>query len=644
MTEYPSITPSCDRHPDDTAHVLCRRHRELLCYTCGLERASERECSIIEIRKISTERDRLLIENLAVKQLAKDKKHLVERHDTYIESLKSNLEQEVLDVHFKLVQRLDKLKDDCLKSIETQTRTITKSNKQIDQKLALIENTADQNIDKLSCNSTEDITTVKLNTEEVKSDLKDSILNRNARPQGTFKPNTILFNTVLQEDISLGHLTIIEDEACENNERFSKCNTVGNTSDVFKRKQIHGSEISKREVVTRNPKPYERQPCSVQLSSDEVSPDTDDDYLEPISYINTTICYSRSDVKDKDDTTPKQKSDHVTPKERKAKSFSGAPRRYIPISKTVDMPQEKVIIGERKDDPYCLKSFSGYKENIYNDIEFNSLNSITTDKTVTISGMRSHFRSACKFSKLVYLGSSRIGMLSKVHNSIVVVNLNGSVLNTKTKIRGLVNIASVGKEKLALLIENGRQVCILDVSRVGGSTTDCFSVQERFECITGFDFDMHSSLFAISSPSKLVVLDKAGHVVTSHTHSSTPTTSGEIISVYDFRKMRLYVLNIQNRTLKCLDVTKGDAVWKCKYEDGDFIPRNICLYNDTICIACKDVIFQLLSDDGTLLTSHDARSILEDCLGVCVIDDIITFTSNSNDFDISTKLAYRKLV
>ncbi|XP_060583812.1 uncharacterized protein LOC132739975 [Ruditapes philippinarum] len=655
MTEQNIITPKCDKHPEEVAQVLCRRHRKLLCVSCALERATASECSIIEIRKLSTERDILLQESLAVKQLAENKKELVDRHESHIESMKSSLEQQVLDVHFRLTKRIDRLKDNCLKSIETTTGAISKRNKQFKQKLTAIENTAIQNIDKLSGNSTKEIDNIISSLEEVKEVLINQIPNEDSRPEGNFKPNNFLCSSVLNEDTSLGQVIIKDGDGYETVEEFPKVYSEDKAQETFNGKHIDSSE-------TTSKSPYERPPYCVQFSSDEAgqSHDTEEDYLHPFGLSNEEkVCCVRSDGKNKTDLIPRHKSEKATdvkqicknlPEERKTKSLFGR------IFSNTEKPnsQKELETGGIKDkthhvDNYCSLS-TRKTENIYNRIELDSSCSITAEffmnTTVSIPAIRPHFKSACKFCKLVYLGGSLIGMLSKVHNSLVIIGLDGLAHNRRTMLGGLINIAAVGKDHVALLIENGHRVCIVDVTSVGCSTVNCFSVHKHFQNITGFDFDTSSSSFALSSLNKLAILDKTGKVLISHSYSSSATGSNEITSVYDFNKRCLYILNIENRTLKCLQFNERDinVLWKCKYEDISFIPRSMCLYNDTICIACRDVIIQLFAEDGSLFMKHDAKDLLEDCLGVCVIDDVIVFTSNSNDFEKSTKLAYRKLL
>ncbi|XP_045214273.2 uncharacterized protein LOC123564624 [Mercenaria mercenaria] len=633
MSEYSYIEPMCDCHQDEVALVLCRHHKELLCLSCVLGREKSPECSIIEIRKVSEENDILMLECLVARQMTVKKKRLIDYHERKTETVKTNLEEQVIEMHSKLTKRLDEMKDTCLKSIETQAKAVIKTNKNNKQRIVIVETKVNEYLDKLSVSSPDDIICIQPNLIKMKTELVQNIPDKESMPEGHFKPNSFFGDFILQEDTSLGRVYLTDTEHYDMIDDLPENKVEMRSQETLPIQHLNKSEVSSKEedkesVVTR-----QKLLAAVYTSSDEIV----------YGIKNETRIPAQSG----ENTGESTQADKKSLEEKKSGRIFGGLRRWfssdIKRSDKSDGKEPERGINNLKTGSLC-ESKSRSTEHVYDVKTFAPSSYVhpkyLINKTVVLSKLEQQFSSACKFSKLVYLGDGFIGLLSKAHNSFVMADLLGNVYKTKTMIGGLEGAVATGKTEVALLVENGHQICKFDVSFVGFSTTEYFMVHEEIPNITGFDFDEASSQFAISSPNKLVILDKSGRKMKSVQYSSVQSPLTQMTTTYDFKRDCLYIMNMQNKTLKCFSFKTSDALWRCKYEDRSFIPRNMCLYKDTICIACRDEIALLLADDGSLAAKHDTKRLLCDCLGVYVIDDVIVFTSNSDDFKESTKLAY----
>jgi hypothetical protein len=163
---------------------------------------------------------------------------------------------------------------------------------------------------------------------------------------------------------------------------------------------------------------------------------------------------------------------------------------------------------------------------------------------------------------------------------------------------------------------------------------------EQFCNITGFDFDDCLSNFAISTPEKVIMLDKSGKTVKAKTYNAANgQNKNELVTIFNFKKDCLYVLNTCDNTLKMFSFRKKRVKWKRKLENAA-AAKKMCLYNDKLCITCGSDIAIISATSGDQIGKHETNCLLEDCLGLCVIDNVLVFSSGSDNFETSTKLAY----
>ncbi|XP_045165591.2 uncharacterized protein LOC123529345 isoform X2 [Mercenaria mercenaria] len=633
MSKDSAIIPMCDIHHDDVAQALCHNHKKLLCLSCVLEKAKSAKCSFTEIRKVSGEKDSLLLECLSVRQIAKKKERLIEEHENKTEILKDKLKQEVTEMYGNLTKRLDKMKENCLTSIDKQAKTVTAANEHNKQRLATFQRTVNEHIEKLSAESVADKTDIQLKFEEVKTEVMNNIPDKDTTPEGLFTPNDRLSEVIMRSGASLGSVYLIAPE------RYDKIDESNSTHD--------GSS-----------KP-------VYTSSDEVVHDTNKTKPDFVESDESNEAANSINVpeKKKSESNEGKGSTDISGKSGTTSADGKSKKKNVGIfnwfstdkKKTYELDgQEKKTGSDKNDDQGksanvkkrpSSESGTTVTENIYQESTFytstNEQPKYLINKTVKASSLKQLFTSACKFSKLVDLGDGYIGMFSEVHNSLVLVGTSGQVFGRKTFKEGNHAVAAVGNQELAVIAEPGLQVSKFKVNDKGFTAAASFVVNEEISNITGFDYDVASSKFAVSSPNKVIVLDKRGQTLNVVPFGTANTSArNELATTYEFINNCLYMLNTRDKTLKMFSLEKSDALWKRKFESSSVMPRSMCLYKDTLCIACGDAIALFAASSGKPIVKHDTEDLLDDCLGICVIDDVLVFSSNSDNIEKSTSLAY----
>ncbi|XP_045165891.2 uncharacterized protein LOC123529577 [Mercenaria mercenaria] len=637
MSVDSAIIPMCDIHHEDVAQALCHYHKKLLCLSCVLEKAKSPECSFTELRKISGDKDTLMVECLSVKQMTAKKKRLLDDHEQKTSTLKDKLEKNVIELHDELTTRLVGMKDKCLMTIDKSAKTVTAGNEQIKQQLVTLETAINDTIDKLSAESIEDVVDIQTKLKEVKTEVMENIPDKDTVPEGDFKPNDHLREIIMKSGASLGHAYLIDQE------RYAK---VGEVTDGARDRTSKPWYASSDEIV------YGTEKGKLDSAKADVNTKQTGSLIEASEKQSSERSKREqsTEIDDKSQTSPggksgktrggifkwfsfdKRKSDLS---EGKAKGIGTDTKEHQRIS---TLPKKRTSSGPDNTD----------SENIYQDSTFYRPSYMSPkyliNKTVMASDMRQQFPSACKFSKLVDLGDGYIGMLSEIHNSLVLLGTDGHVFGKKTFKEGKHNIAAVGNQEIAVIAEPGLQVSKFKVSGKGFTIVASFIVNEEISNITGFDFDITSSKFAVSSVDKVIVLDKSGKKLKAVPYGTTKTPeTNEIATTYDFKNDCLYILNIKDKTLKMFSLEKSDAVWKRRFESHSVMPRSMCHYKDKLCIACGDAVAIFSAISGKPIVKHDTNDLLDDCLGICVIDEVLVLSSNSDNLEKSTTLAYVSL-
>ena len=617
MAKLPTTTPMCDTHDSDVAQALCLNHRRLMCFSCALKEATSKECVVKEIRELD-ENNSLLLRCLLMRQCSSRKERLIAEHEKKTAEVKKDLEQKVMDVYDKLNNRLKQMKDDCMKSLDKGAQTITESNAESKQRLLTFQKAINETIDKLSVESMSD-TGIERQLNEMETDILQNIEDKQCIVEGIFKENSKLVETIMQPKAILSVVSLIE--------------------------QGHYAVINDKPESQEDPS----QKLQVYASSDEIL-DESEKATEPSNDTKDENLYSQhknGKEKARDSNTSDQSTD-IPIDGQKGHGGKGFFARLF-SKENRDKHQKERNKSETKEDEPNRQSKTSQSESlgkIYADSAFSEAKGVKPkhliNKTVYVKELKKNdFSSALKFSKLIYLGDGYIGMMSETHSSVFVVGLDGKLFGKKTFKGGKITMCDMGKYVIATVNDPGVQINKFKVSEEGLTTVASVVASEQLSDITGFDFDVSSSTFAISTTEKVIVLDKAGKTVKIIAYnSSNNSPTNELATLYNFEMDCLYILNKSKNTLKMFSLKKKSFLWKRKIDGSDFTPKCMCLSEDKLCITCGSSIALFSAASGEPLFKNETKDLLEDCLGLCVIDSVIVFSSGSDDFETSAKLAY----
>lgn len=623
MSKTNSQNPVCANHPNKIALGICTYHKKFLCFKCVAEKSSE--CSITEIIEISGEQDKVLHEWLLVRQIAIDNKRIIEDHENKTEALKNDLKKQVTDFHTQLMTSLNKTKEDCLCLIEEQAAAIIAKTHAKKQQLEIFEKENAEMVEKLCSETGSDVSGIQRKLQIVKS-LLNEVPYLNEVLEGTFKADTDLKDRLTKKTLTLGKVLMCSQEYYEE---------IENKSD-------HNPELT-NEVTGKEVKTESESIISVVSSSEEVTYTraTETEIQKQMNEPGEVIDSLNGNKEQEQKPCEKEEGEHNTNSKKKPWKFRSPFHRKRSASEKPG--KDKKAETDRKEIKSCFGKET-LTEAIYKDFPLETVQynhpKYFINKTATIVGMEKHFRSACTFTKVVPLESGCFGLLSRAHGSIVVTSVDGS-WNAKKTFSGLSDMVASGREELATIkiVDKYLQVIKYGVSNKKFEPLGDFIINTSIPRITGFDFDIASSMFAVSSPGKLVIFTPGKNERETEYPIGSTAETGEVMTTYDFNLDCIYLLDSQNRTLKCYSFSEANYLWKSQI-DGQQIPRKMCLYKDKLCITYGNAIGIFNAKDGKPEVKHDTYDLLDDCDGLCVTDDIIVFSSNSSDFDTSTKLAF----
>jgi hypothetical protein len=601
MAQMTIMTPMCDTHEDVVAETLCLNHRRLMCVTCGLKEAKLSECEVLDIRHLGKQ-DSLLLRSLLLKQSVSKKERQIDEHAEKAAEMKKVLEQNVLDTYNKLIDRIQELKSNSLALLDKQANVILQTNKGKKQPLLTFQKEIDIYIKKISIESLNDPNDLERELNEIEKKILETLNIKETLLESSCNPNAELENSIMQSDKFLSYVSLLDQEHYD--------------------------------VIPDTP---QKEP----IYSDEVR----DDHDAKVAQISDD---SRQDMPVQ---TESRKSTTSVQKGQSDKGYFGIPKFLQKAKKTKSTASEKDVksknaeIADEPQNEYELYEYSADKSglNAYK----TGVRPKSTDpksfinKTVQVSELkREHFSSALKFSKLLYLGEGCIGLMSEINNSVTIVGLDGHYFDKTTLKGGKISMCGLDKGGIATVKDNGLQIDKYKVSNNKMTLAGSIVADEQFCNITGFDFDDCSSNFAVSTPEKVIILDKSGKTVKAKTYNAAiGQNKNELVTIFNFKKDCLYILNTCDNSLKMFSFRKKCVKWKRKLENTG-MAKNMCLYNDKLCITCGSDIAIISATSGDQIGKPETNCLLEDCLGLCVIDNVLVFSSGSDNFETSTKLAY----
>lgn len=580
----------CHEHANKKARAICTDHYELLCIECIVEKSKTGQCRIKEIEDICGEREECMLEIINLRQTVKE---IVDKNSKQLSKMheeKDNLLQQIGDLHAELARRIDEMVEECRVSIKRSAsqieHEILSDNDDLNQHDTKLKNMLDKLKDVDFEEFIVEIATIK---QTLNSPYYDE-----SEIESSFIPNEAISNC-----LKCGTLVDVD---LIYQKHYQEVNCLGITDDT--------NAIATEETKQKK---------------DEICVGSDQDF------------YSQKEVESDEKTKMKKKTKEIKGKgffnffKRKGKDDSHEHNAEKPTSVEPVSESNKVQFQE------CDGTIQPISRS------FRQTNLI--NRAVKIPDIeRTNFKSAPFFSKLVHLGDNFIGLLSQSYSTVLVTELPNGPTQRKHFRKHVSGIVSTGFKEISVLV--GEQLNVLRLHDGKLSLGGSYVIQGTLKDVTGFDYDVTICRYAISTTSKVIILDKKGATITTISLPQPNDDTSIIRSVYNLQSDRVWYLNISLRTLKSFDCekTEGEILWKKKFGDEDFKPRDICLYNDCLCVASTYSIASFCMTRGEPIAIYETYDILPECLAIYVTDNIAMWTSGSDDMDQSTNIGFVSLL
>jgi hypothetical protein len=597
MEKLHSYSAMCSTHSDEVAKAVCVGTKELLCFKCSMEKAKASE-PVMELEKMSEGVEKLILDSLMEKQKAQRKNNYIDVYKRKAEDAKENVSDQIHCFYKELSDKIIKMRDNTLVSLEAKYTLFLEMCNKDEEKLKTTTQRINEHLDKLSSAKGADLDKFKAELEEIMTKL-DDIADYESCPEAGFHASKKLKEVILMPEGNIGEVSLYA------NDHYEK---LGPTEDVK-------NKTNPEETIFEEPPPaIPPKPESKIVDSDEVR------YEKPkvVPRKNTsTSIESGSQVPE--DNRKSKGDQNKSAKEKKTRTS------FFPWKSKPDKLEDKL-------QDYEEVSFTN--ENKEREARY------LVNKTITLSEFPSGLSTSFKFTKLIPVGLSRIGLLSEKHSSIFVCGLDGKIQCTKNYPKdAVISIVEMTDDIIAVLNKTGTSIETVKVTDKRFEVKNTINFKLDISKVTGFDYSKTKSQFAIGTETEFVILDKKGKKIKSM-RMETSVDSRDVFTIYDFEKSNVFIINKTKKSLKCFGVQRAEVIWKSKCEDPLFQPESACLDQGKLNIASSRAVIQFSTADGKPERKHETDDLIQNCLGLCVIDHVLVISSNSPDCEESKKLGF----
>ncbi|XP_053377948.1 uncharacterized protein LOC128547965 [Mercenaria mercenaria] len=626
-----TVTVMCSFHNDAVAKAVSLGDKTLLCFSCALDQTKTGDKTIKEIDKICDGNENVLLEYLQIKQTASRKENLIKEYERKLEEVQGNLKQEVKIMYETLSEKIGKMTENTVALIESKTEGLLNDFDSDKKILNRLQKAINKNIEKVLDARDGDVDHCKSELLEIKKEIDGKIADRDSNPEGVFISNKIFEQIISPTEHFLGEVDIyntdhyaqLEQDVTHSNELNKEQNHTTSSIGVTTTLQDFARKIPPKvppkpktapcQEIHDKPKPVPRSRKSASGSKPDGTSDGEN------------IQQSFRESKE----FPEESSEKVTNIAEEHKSPEKVETKHEKARKT------KIFTFDKKDKKKVVPKLENYEDVDLAPNKHTQAKDLI-NKSVSLTGLQ--FTSSSKFSKLVTIGQDQIGLLTTKHSTVVVAQIDGRA-HRKTYPDGVISIAAMENNQLAILVqEKGTKIETVHLSGGDFETKNTIYLSIEISDVTGFDYSKTKSLFAIGTRTQQVIIDGKRKKIKS-TDISNITGSSKIATTYDFEKERIYVLNMEHRSVKCVCLKNVKHLWNGRY-DQLIKPKALCLYKDKLCVASSGTVTIFSAKDGTPIRKHGSVGLVQDCLGICVIDDVIVISSNSDNFEESRKLGF----
>ncbi|XP_060557423.1 uncharacterized protein LOC132717864 [Ruditapes philippinarum] len=603
MEKLHSYSAMCSTHSDEVAIAACVGTKELLCFKCSMEKAKA-SVPVKELDKMSEGGEKLILDFLMEKQKAQRKNNFIDIYKRKAEGAKNKVSDQIHCFYKELSEQIIKMRDNTLLSLEEKYTLFLEMCNKDEEKLKTTTQMINEHLDKLSSAKGADLDKYKAELDEIMKKL-DDIADHESCPEADFHASKKLKDDILMPESKIGEVNLFASD------HYEKLGPTEGAENYKNPKETNFEET---------PPTIPPKPVSKTVGSDEVN------YEKP------------KVIPRKKSSTSNESGWQIPEDNRKSKGDQNESAKEDKEEK----PRKKFFRWKSK--PAKLED----KLQDYEEVSLKNENQerqarYLVNKTVTLSEFPDGLSTSFKFSKLIPIGLSRIGLLSEKHSSIFVCGLDGKIQCTNNYPKdAVISIIEMTDDMIAVLNKTETSIETVKVTDKRFEVKNTINFKLDISKVTGFDFSKTKSHFAIGTESEYVILDKKGKKIKS-IRMETSVDSKDIFSIYDFEKNNVFIINKTTKSLKCFDVQSAEVIWKRKCEDPSFQPESACLYQGKLYIASSRAVIQFSTADGKPERKHETDDLIQNCLGLCVIDNVCAISSNSSDSAESKRLGFLAL-
>ncbi|XP_060590505.1 uncharacterized protein LOC132745576 [Ruditapes philippinarum] len=438
-------TMCCSTHSDKVAKAACISTKELLCFECLLEKAKA-SVPVKELEEMSEGVEKLILDCLKEKQRAQRKNNYIDEYKKKTEDAKEKLSKEIHCFYEQLTEKIVKMKDNTLLSLEAKNTLLLEMCNKDEEKLKTATRMINTHLDKLSEAKGTDFDKFKAEVEKIMNKL-DDIVDHESCPEAVFHASKQLNEVIHMSESMIGEVIFFASDHYE---------ALGPT--ITESKENPEGTILEDPTSVVQPK----------LGSDEV--------IEEIK----PIVIPRERIPSKEPDSPE--SIQVPEENGKSKG-----KQKNPIKK---QEKKRIKLFKRsskqdiqEDDLQVYEEFNFKNENSEQEARH------LVNRTVTLSEFPDDLSTSFKFTKLVPIGLRRIGLLSENHSSIFLCGLDGKIQCTKTYPKdALISIVEMADDMIAVLNNKATTIETLKVIDKRFEVKNTINLKLDISKVTGFDY------------------------------------------------------------------------------------------------------------------------------------------------------------
>ena len=206
---------------------------------------------------------------------------------------------------------------------------------------------------------------------------------------------------------------------------------------------------------------------------------------------------------------------------------------------------------------------------------------------------REKFAEKATVTRLSVADHNKFLALIDVNNTgnVIVTEMDGVVQNT-CNLTAPIEVVVLDDNRVAVLHgQDSLQVAILKRGEEEVKETKAMTMDISVKDVTGFDYSRSRKEFAVSSMSKVTILNETGKVrkklesVAKHADDTTEL----VLTKFDFPNTCLFILKVtpDRKSVKCYSFKSKTFLWSFLCPEEEFSPRAMVKHINELFILCR---------------------------------------------------------